>query len=97
MSDAKWSVDEIKRAMQDFSNNFISLDCINSKSCDIAIDCMCECIMQNDNVRNKGTWLSKYDDKYGFHYVCSEYGTISGVKLKFCFDCGADMRGDKNG
>ena len=50
---------------------------------------------QNDNVCNTGTWLSEYDDKFGFHYVCSECGTISGVRLKFCFDCGADMRGDE--
>ena len=51
---------------------------------------------QNDNVCNTGTWLSEYDDKFGFHYVCSECGTISGVRLKFCFDCGADMRGDES-
>ena len=38
-----------------------------------------------------GEWISKYDDKYGFHYICSNCGTISGTKLKFCYDCGAKM------
>ena len=39
----------------------------------------------------RGKWISKYEDKHGFHYICSNCGTICGTKLKFCFDCGTKM------
>ena len=50
----------------------------------------------NSQPARYGKWIPKYDDNHGFHYVCSNCGIISGTKLKFCFDCGADMRGDGN-
>lgn len=37
-------------------------------------------------------WISKYDDKHGFHYICGNCNAISGARTTFCFDCGADMK-----
>lgn len=44
MAEFDWTVDDIKRAQRDFSNNFMRLDCIRTESYDVAIDCMTECI-----------------------------------------------------
>ena len=45
-----------------------------------------------------GYWIKHLNsDKVLKIYQCSNCGNYQGYKQKFCEECGADMRGDKNG
>ena len=62
MAEFNWTVDDIKRAQCDFSNNFMRLDCIRTESYDVAIDCMTECIEKKaTDVQPVNQWISVND------------------------------------
>lgn len=62
MAEFNWTVDDIKRAQRDFSNNFMRLDCIRTESYDVAIDCMTECIEKKaSDVQPVDRWISVKD------------------------------------
>lgn len=42
----------------------------------------------------KGQWIREVDFGNVPYYVCSECGVESVADTNFCFECGADMRGD---
>ena len=72
MAEFNWTVDDIKRAQRDFSNNFMRLDCIRKESYDVAIDCMTKCIEKKatDEVSNlkeiiKNIYIETTTDHYG--------------------------------
>lgn len=50
MDDFKWTAEDIRKARNDFSYNFIALDNIRNESYDIAIDCMTKCIELKENI-----------------------------------------------
>lgn len=51
--------------------------------------------------RHKGEWIahttSVGDKEYIEYGRCSECGEMALVRMNFCPNCGADMRGDNNG
>jgi hypothetical protein len=62
MAEFNWTVDDIKRAQRDFSNNFMRLDCIRTESYDVAIDCMTKCIEKKAaDVQPVNQWISVKD------------------------------------
>jgi hypothetical protein len=98
MAEFNWTVDDIKRAQRDFSNNFMRLDCIRTESYDVAIDCMTKCIEKKaadvQPVKH-GRWF--HINNGGIIY-CSEceneayWDTDYGQQLfDFCPYCGAKM------
>lgn len=99
MTEFNWTVDDIKRAQRDFSNNFMRLDCIRTESYDIAIDCMTECIESKAvgiQPAKRGRWIIT-DDVEHFIAVCSECGRTEDSRaikdMPYCH-CGARMEGD---
>ena len=52
--------------------------------------------------RPKGEWIDTGKDKEHLHplsarwYRCSVCGLETNTKTNYCFDCGADMRGEDN-
>lgn len=39
----------------------------------------------------RGHWI---ETDYGMFYECSECGNVQEFERNFCYECGADMRGD---
>lgn len=107
MAEFNWTVDDIKRAQRDFSNNFMRLDCIRTESYDVAIDCMTECIEKKaaavQPVKH-GYWeeVTDYGGLGDTHYRCSvcgeewylEDGKPKDNNMNFCPRCGSRMEGD---
>ena len=96
MAEFNWTVDDIKRAQRDFSNNFMRLDCIRTESYDVAIDCMTECIEKKaaeGQPVKRGRWIIA-DDVEHFTAVCSECGRTEDSRdikdMPYCH-CGARM------
>ena len=49
-----------------------------------------------DAVQKKGHWVENHDSDHA--WKCSECGCgYTDSKLSFCYDCGADMRGEDDG
>ena len=44
----------------------------------------------------KGYWKKRKDKPLQNWYQCSNCGAICGETPKYCSECGADMRGEKN-
>ena len=70
-------------------------DCALTEAMDMAIELL------SQPERPKGRWIDAYPEieknpmfMYG---ICSECGCKQSIsnKLNFCFDCGADMRGEE--
>lgn len=62
MAEFNWTVEDIEKAQRDFSNNFMRLDCISTKSYDVAIDCMTECAKKKAaDVQPVDRWISVED------------------------------------
>ena len=57
------------------------------------------CPYQNEEAKDthkKGHWVENHDSDHA--WKCSECGCgYTDSKLSFCYDCGADMRGDQHG
>ena len=91
MAEFNWTIDDIKRAQRDFSNNFMRLDCIRTESYDIAIDCMTECIenkVADVQLRqeSQGNELCDYWESCDHYALCNR-----AEKQKMCH-CGGDER-----
>lgn len=60
----------------------------------------CECmeymaLRDMPSAQKKGHWVKNHDSDHA--WKCSECGCgYTDSKLSFCYDCGADMRGDAN-
>jgi len=51
---------------------------------------------RKDFERPQGEWIRKQVSPAGCIYVCSQCGMEEVIGGNFCWNCGADMRGDKN-
>ena len=73
MAEFNWTVEDIEKAQRDFSNNFMRLDCISTKSYDVAIDCMTECAKKKAaDVQPVDRWISVDDrlpEEIGYYLV----------------------------
>ena len=97
MAEFNWTVDDIKRAQCDFSNNFMRLDCIRTESYDIAIDCMTECIEKKATDVQPIRRGEQEDCSNG--WMCTNCFHDSTHDTRYCPNCGARMTkdGDTNG
>lgn len=71
-------------------------DCFNVLFCNCNGDCKdWEKWESKEPLRGKGHWIMKWHNFFQREMpTCSECGTGSVFKTKFCHECGADMRGD---
>ena len=71
MAEFNWTVDDIKRAQRDFSNNFMRLDGIRAESYDVAIDFMTECIE-----KKAATEINTLDRDALYNLICKVHATF---------------------
>lgn len=72
----------------------------NDAHCRLCMDATIDIIDEQPTVEARpvvhGEWL-EVKGCLSWFYKCSECGMLHEYKRNFCHDCGADMRGDKNG
>ena len=52
---------------------------------------------EGENERPQGEWIIHKDFYENCKYGCNRCGNLNNILSNFCPNCGADMRGDKNG